>query len=531
MPDKKNDGLRVAIIGAGLGGVAAAVNLKRAGISSFTIFEQSAGPGGTWWDNTYPGAECDIPIAFYSYSFKPHDWARTHASQAEIQAYIQSVIDDYDIGPNLRFNTRVTDAVWDDQRHLYTLTTAAGERMTFNVVISALGLLNVPRYPDWPGLERFCGPKFHTARWEHQHDLAGKDVIVVGIGSTAAQVVPAVAQVAGKVTMFAREPAYVMPKNERFLTEEERKRLSTRWGRLRERARLFWNIERGMSVRNPDSKRQKDTRAAFLRYRDEVFQGRPDLVEKLTPDYPFACKRPVGSTDFFPALTRENVEVVPRAVVSVTPDGVVDHTGVEHKGDVLVMATGFQPWNFLANLNLVGRGGRRVHGVWGDEPDAFLGIQVAGFPNFFMLYGPNTNYFCVTFMLERQAEFIARALKRMIRTGSTAIEVRRSVMDMYNRWVDRALSSKTLEANCNNYYHTATGKNVVTWPWRGTVYLLATRFGGLASFTRRVGEDKTRTRFEPGRSRAAKRSAPDLAEAKLAAMPSQVKETASVLHE
>jgi cation diffusion facilitator CzcD-associated flavoprotein CzcO len=528
MPDKKNE-LSVAIIGAGLGGVAAAVNLQRAGISSFTIFEQSAGPGGTWWDNTYPGAECDIPIAFYSYSFKPHDWARTHASQAEIQAYIQSVIDDYDIGPHLRFNTRVTDAVWDDQRHLYTLTTAAGEKMTFNVVISALGLLNVPRYPDWPGLERFRGPKFHTARWEHQHDLAGKDVIVVGIGSTAAQVVPAVAKIANKVTMFAREPAYVMPKNERFLTQEERKRFGTRWGLLRERARLFWNIERGMSVRNPKSKRQKDMRAAFLSYRDKICQGRPDLTEKMTPDYPFACKRPVGSTDFLPTLTRENVEVVPRAVVSVTPDGVVDHLGDEHRGDVLVMATGFQPWNFLASLNLVGRGGRRVHGVWGDEPDAFLGIQVAGFPNFFLLYGPNTNYFCVTFMLERQAEFIARALKRMVRTGSTAIEVRRSVMDVYNRWVDRALSRKTLEGNCNNYYHTASGKNVVTWPWRGTVYLLATRIGGLASFTRRVGEEKIRTRFEPGRA-TAKGSAP-IAAAKPVAAPEKAKEAEALLSE
>jgi cation diffusion facilitator CzcD-associated flavoprotein CzcO len=491
----------IAIIGAGLGGIAAAVNLKRAGISSFTVFEQSAGPGGTWWDNTYPGAECDIPIVFYAYSFKSYDFRRTHATQAEIQAYIQAVIDEYGIGPHLRFNTRIVEAVWDDQCHHYTLTTAANESMVFNVVVSAVGLLNVPRYPDWPGLEGFRGPKFHTARWEHQHDLTNKHVAVVGIGSSAAQVVPAIAQTAGRVTMFAREPAYVMPKNERALTAAERQRLGGRWGRQIARARLFWQIERGMSVRNPKSRQQQDARAGFLSYRDQIFGDRPDLRDAMTPDYPFACKRPVMSSDLFPALTRDNVKVVPRSVESVTSDGVVDDAGVEHKVDVLVMATGFQPWNFLHTLKLIGRSGRSVHGVWGDEPEAFLGIQMSGFPNFFMMYGPNTNYFCVTFMLERQAEYVTRGVKRMIRARSTAIDVRRGVMDLYNRWVDRALSRKTLEGNCHNYYHSGSGKNVVTWPWRGTVFMLATKLGQLAWVTRRVEQEHKRAHLE--RSRAA----------------------------
>jgi len=493
----------VAIIGAGLGGIAAAVNLKRAGISSFTIFEQSAGFGGTWWDNTYPGAECDIPIAFYAYSFKTYDFPRTHATQAEIQAYIQAVIEEYEIGPHLRFNTRVVEAVWDDQRHHYTLATATNQSMLFDVVVSAVGLLNVPRYPDWPGLESFHGPKFHTARWEHQHDLTNKRVAVVGIGSSAAQVVPAIAKTAGQVTMFAREPAYVVPKNDRVLTPAERARLGGRWGRHIERARMFWQIERGMSVRNPQSQQQRDARAGFLRYRDQVFKDRSDLSDAMTPDYPFACKRPVMSSDLFPSLTRDNVKVVARSVESVTPQGVVDDKGVEHKVDVLVMATGFQPWNFLHTLKLIGRGGRSIHGVWGDEPEAFLGMQMPGFPNFFMMYGPNTNYFCVTFMLERQAEYITRAVKRMIRTRSTAIDVRRSVMDLYNRWVDRALSRKTLEGNCHNYYHSGSGKNVVTWPWRGTVFVLATKFAQLAWVTRRAEQEYKRAHLERGRTASA----------------------------
>jgi cation diffusion facilitator CzcD-associated flavoprotein CzcO len=489
----------VAIIGAGLGGIATAVHLKRAGFA-FTIFEKSAGPGGTWWDNTYPGAECDIEIAFYSYSFMPHDWPRTHASQPEIQAYIQKVIDHFELGPHLRFNTAITTAVWDDQYHHYTLTDGDGNEMKYDAVVAALGLLNVPRYPDWPGLEKFTGPKFHTARWEHQHDLRGKHVAVVGNGSSAAQVVPAIAPVAGHVSMFAREPAYIMFKGERDLTAEERRERSTPLGLKRERARVFMRIEKAMGVRDPQSETQKNMVAAYFNYRDRVFADRPDLREKTTPEYPFACKRPIGSSDLFPALTRENVSLIKRSVAAVNERGVIDTEGVEYPADVLVMATGFQPWNFLATLKLVGRGGREIHGAWGDTSEAFLGIQVAGFPNFFMMYGPNTNYMCVTFMLERQAEYIARAMKRLIKTGATAIDVRRSVQDVYNFFVDRSLSQKTLEGNCHNYYHSASGRNVVTWPWRGTWYALLTNIAGIAQFTRTANGERHPKHLERERS-------------------------------
>jgi len=490
----------IAIIGAGLGGIAAAVNLTRAGITSFTIFEQSAGPGGTWWDNTYPGAECDIDILFYSYSFQPHDWKRTHASQREIQAYVQTVIDRFELTSRIRYGTRIVDAVWDDRKQGYDLTTAGGERMHAGIVVSAVGLLNVPRYPDWPGIETFRGPKFHTARWEHEHDLAGKHVAVVGTGSSAAQVVPAIAPIAGRVTMFSREPAYVLPKNERDLTAGERRRFASGLGRRLARATYFLNIERGMAVRDPQSKRQRDTVARYAHYKDATFAGRPALRAWASPAYPFACKRPVFSSDLYPALLRENVELVPRAVTRVTESGVVDSDGNEYPADVLVMATGFQPWDFLKNFRLVGRAGRTIAGVWGDEPEAFLGMQVAGFPNFFMMYGPNTNFFCVTFMLERQAEYIARAVRRLVRAKATSIDVRRSVMDFYNRHVTRALSKKTLEGDCSNYYHSASGKNVVTWPWWGSVYVILTRLGGLACYTRRATAETAPRHLEPERS-------------------------------
>jgi cation diffusion facilitator CzcD-associated flavoprotein CzcO len=504
----------VAIIGAGLGGIAAAVQLKRAGVTNFTILEKSAGPGGTWWDNTYPGAECDVEIAFYAYSFMPHDWPRTHASQPEIQAYIQAVIEHFELTPHLRFNTAIASAVWDDQRHFYTLTDAGGTVMQFDAVVAALGLLNVPRYPDWPGLERFTGPKFHTARWEHQHDLRGKHVAVVGNGSSAAQVVPAIAPVAGHVSMFAREPAYVMYKGERPLTDDERRRRRTAFGRLKERARVFWRIERAMSVRDPQSAMQRNMREVFYTYRDRVFADRPDLRAVVAPDYPFACKRPIASSDLLPALTRENVTLIPKGVVSVTERGLVDTDSVEYPVDAIVMSTGFQPWNFLATLKVIGRGGREIHGVWGDQPEAFLGIQVAGFPNFFLMYGPNTNYMCVTFMLERQAEYIARAMRRLMRERATAIDVRRSVMDAYNVLVEHSLSKKTLEGNCHNYYHSASGRNVVTWPWRGTFYALATRLCGLALFTRRATAERHPQHLELERSSTLPEVAPAIAGAR-----------------
>ncbi len=493
----------VAIVGAGLGGIAAGVHTKLAGVTSLTIFEQSAGPGGTWWDNTYPGIECDIEIAYYGFSFAPREWKRTHASGAEIQAYVQSVIDEFGLAPHMRYGTRVEEAVWNDIEHFYTVTTTAGEKLKFDVVVSALGLLNNPRYPTWPGLESFAGPKFHTARWEHQHDLTGKRVAVVGVGSTASQVVPAIASIAGEVKLFVREPAYVMPKNERDLSDTDRRRLKSGWGRRRERAKLFIRFERAMSVRNPKSKMQHTARAAYAAYRDRVFAGRADLRALMSPKYPFACKRPILSTNFLPSLTRDNVHLVPRGVVSVTERGVVDDAGVEHAADVLVMATGFQPWNFLSTLRLIGTRGRNIHGVWGDQPEAYLGLQVSGFPNFFMMYGPNTNFMCVTFMLERQAEYIARAIKRLQRENVTAIDVRQSVMDLYNWAVRRALSGNAIEANCHSYYHTATGKNVVTWPWWSAVYFVLTRLGRLAQTTRRAGAERVPTHLPLDRSTTA----------------------------
>ena len=478
----------VTIIGGGFGGIAVAVKLRRAGIENFTLFEKSAGLGGTWWDNVYPGAEVDVGSHLYSYSFHRHDWTRTHAGQAELQQYLEEVVDTFDLRPHLRLETAVTRAEWDDTTHSYTVSLADGETFTSQVVISAVGLLNVARYPDWPGLEDFKGPKFHTSRWEQQHDLEGKRVALVGTGSTAAQVLPAIAPVAAHVTLFQREPGWVIPKGDRDFTDEERVKFSSPLNYRRERLRLLWQIERGQirgSIHRPGTKVNALRESQCRAYMDAVFNDRPDLLKMVTPQYPYPGKRPVLSGTFYPALLRDNVELVPHAVASVTETGIVDDAGVERPVDVLVMATGFQPTNYLSTFDVIGRNGVSLQQTWNGEPSAFLGITVPGFPNFYILYGPNTNGGEIVSHLERQSEFVVRALRRMKTGKVTAIEVRQRPYELYNRWLERSMR-KTAWVVSNNYYKTPSGRVVTQWPYGTLLYGVLTKLLGRISETTRT---------------------------------------------
>ena len=470
-----NGAPRVAIIGAGVGGIAMAVWLKRRGLDNFTVFEQSSGPGGTWWDNRYPGAEVDIPSALYTYSFMSHDWARTHATAPEIQLYIEAVIDTFAIRPHLRFQTAVREIVWDQAAHRYTLRTADGNAHEFEFVVSALGTLNHPRVPDWPGLADFAGASFHTARWNHDVDLAGKRVAVVGTGSTAAQVVPAIAPIAAHVTLFQREAGWVLPKGEHDYNARERERLS-RSALLRRyrRLRTLWTIERMGSSRDLGSKRNTRAHDAALAHITASIDD-PAVRDAVTPTSPFYCKRPVLASTFYAALTRENVTVVPRAVERISATGVIDAAGIEREVDVLVIATGFQPTNYLATLDVVGVGGRSIHEVWGTEPRAFMGLAVPGFPNFFMMYGPNTNAGSIMFSLERQAEWIGRLVRRAAGRPGSAFEVRSSFFRRFNGWVDKGNEGKAWSSGCNNYYRSPGGRVVTQWPYSHTLYAILTR--------------------------------------------------------
>jgi cation diffusion facilitator CzcD-associated flavoprotein CzcO len=478
----------VTIVGGGFGGIAAAVKLKRAGITTFTIYEKSEGIGGTWRDNVYPGAEVDVGSHLYSFSFRRNDWSRTHARQAELQRYLEDVVDEFGLRPHLRLGTEVRSATWDEKTHTYTIHLANGETFASQVLISAVGLLNVPRYPDWPGLEEFQGPKFHTARWEHQHELSGKRIAIVGTGSTSSQLVPALAPIAGHVTLFQREPGWVIPKGDRDFTSEERSTLSRRLAYRRQRLRLLWQIERGQirgSIHRPGTKVNARREEQCRGYIDHVFKDRPDLRRMVTPDYPYPGKRPILTGTFYPALLRDNVELVPHAVTSVTPHGIVDAQGVEHPADVLVMATGFQPTHYLATLDIVGCRGVSLQEFWHGEPRAFLGMTVPGFPNFYMLYGPNTNGGEIISHLERQAEYVVRSLRRMTAGGITAIEVRQRAYELFNWWLQRGMT-RTAWVVANNYYKAPSGRVVTQWPYGSLLY------GALTKLLGRVSES-TRT--------------------------------------
>ncbi len=478
----------VVVIGAGFGGIAAGVKLKRSGFHRFTIYESSHGVGGTWWDNTYPGAEVDVHSNLYRFSFKPYDWIRTHARQPELQAYIDETVDQFGLRPHLRLGVTVQSATWDDQRHLWTVRTDDDGVVECHVVISAVGFLNVPRYPDWPGLDEFGGPTFHTSRWEHDQDLTDKVVAVVGTGSTATQVVPAIQPDVRTLYLFQREPGWVMPKGEREFTAAERCQRGRPWRRALDRAALRYTLERGLigaATFRPGTNLHGKRQQTCLDYIAREFADRPDLAKAVTPSYPYPGKRPVIASTFYPALKAHNVELVPRAVSRVTRTGIVDADGVERRVDVIVLATGFEAADYLARVRITGRRGETLQEHWAGEPRAYLGITVPDFPNFFMLYGPGTNGGELVSMLEAQAEYAVRALNRMTRRRVSAVEVRPVFEALWFVWLQSKMEG-TSWTMASNYFRSSTGRIVTQWPSGNMVYRVATKvLGSVSEATRR----------------------------------------------
>jgi cation diffusion facilitator CzcD-associated flavoprotein CzcO len=480
----------VIVVGAGLGGIAAGVTMRKAHIGSFTIYEKSDSPGGTWHDNRYPGCEVDVGSYLYSYSFKQNfPWSRTHAKQPEILRYIESVIDDYMLRPHLRLGVAVQSAVWDESRHMYEVQLSDGSHDACHVLISAVGFLNVPKYPDWPGLEDFEGPRLHTFHWDPDVDLLGKKVAIVGTGSTGTQIAPEIADLAETLYVFQREPGWIIPKGDRDYTEEELLAFHHRLARRKARVKLFALLEVtnfARAIHRPGTKVNQKLEKICRDFIAAELADRPDLRTAVTPSYPFPGKRPVFNSTFYRSLKADNVVLVPKAVTEITADGVVDADGVKHDVDVLILAMGFQPANYLATMTIAGRDGRTLHELWDGEPCAFLGLMVPGFPNFFMLYGPNTNGGEIVYFLEHQSRFAVRAMRRMMRTGATSVEVRRRAFQRYNRWIQGKMAG-TAWVVSNNYYKASTGKIVTQWPYGALFYgLLTNVLGGIALKGRRL---------------------------------------------
>ena len=465
----------VAIVGGGLSGLATAIQLVRAGVRSFTVVEQSDGVGGTWRDNTYPGAACDVPSHLYSFSFAPKtDWSRRFAGQPEILDYAEDLVDRFHLGPHLQLGTTVTSAHFDesDDRWHLRLRDATGERgIVADTVVFACGQLNRPHLPDVEGLDRFAGPSWHSARWDHSVDLAGRRVAVVGTGASAIQFVPPVAAAASSTTVFQRSPNYVAPKKDRAYPVAVRQALR-RIGPLRTGYRwwIYWGLEARWVTFRRDGWAGRKLQQLFRQgIRAEVVNDRlPEHA--VVPDYPVGCKRILISNDWYPALLRPDVTVVDSPVVRVEPDAVVTADGERHAADVLIYGTGFATTSFLSHIPVTGTGGRSLADTWSDGAHAYLGSAIAGFPNCYVLYGPNTNlgHNSILFMVERQLNLVLQALATQTRAArgpaGATVSVREQAYARDDLRTQRLMGRTAWAGSCTSWYKDAAGRVTNNWP-------------------------------------------------------------------
>ncbi|CAN0266582.1 unnamed protein product, partial [Phaeothamnion confervicola] len=395
---------RIIIIGAGGGGLCMGMQLKRAGINDFVMLDKAAGLGGTWWHNTYPGAECDVQSHLYSFSFEPkNDWSRPFAGQEEILGYFQSCADKYALNEHLRFNTQVQALRWLDARSLWQVETDKGEVLEAQVVVSALGMFNKLVWPKIPGIADFKGTYFHSARWNHAHDLADQRVGVIGVAASAIQFAPEIAPKAKQLSLFQRTANWVVPKANQPYSEEQLafyRRYPEEVQKSRDETYRVWNSLCTFQDKAVMADIERAGLAALAQVRDE------ETRRKLTPNHPFGCRRPLFSDVYYPIFNRDNVALVTAEIERVTAKGILTADGVEHELDTIVYSTGFETTTYLNALDVSGRDGVHLRDAWSDGAQAYLGITTSGFPNMFMLYGPNTNQGCILFMLEQQVQYI-----------------------------------------------------------------------------------------------------------------------------
>jgi cation diffusion facilitator CzcD-associated flavoprotein CzcO len=458
---------RVGIIGAGAAGLCMAIQLLDAGIDSFTIFERSDGVGGTWRDNTYPGAACDVPSHLYSLSFAPKtDWTRKFPEQPEILEYFESLVPRFGLEPHLRLGTGVESATWDDATCTWTLRTTTGEESTFDVVVSGLGQLNVPNIPDIAGLDSFDGTVFHSARWDHDHDLRGERIAVIGIGASAIQFVPQVAKQARQLTLFQRSVNYVVPKPDREFRAWERWLLAN--VPLLQRAyreSIYWRFEARFALMRKNSRLGRLVEQRFSKSMSGLVSPRlPE--EAIVPDYTPGCRRLLIANDWYPTLLKPHVQVVTDGVEKITAHGIVTTGGEEFPVDTIIFGTGFRTTEFLSPVDIRGRSGVALRDVWADGAFAHLGLAVPGFPNLFMLYGPNTNlgHNSILFMIEQQVGHIRALLAEMGRRGSRAVEPTSEAMARYQSEIDEASARTVWAEDCQSWYKTESGRITNNWP-------------------------------------------------------------------
>jgi cation diffusion facilitator CzcD-associated flavoprotein CzcO len=484
-------GLRVAIVGSGFAGLGMAIRLKQMGVASLTVYEAASDIGGTWRDNAYPGAACDIPSLLYSFSFAPNpSWTRTFGSQPEILAYLKRCAREHGIEPLIRCNARVAAARFDDDARVWRLdivsspppsrathgrdatypATGVGplhETVEVDVVIAANGPLSRPALPDIAGIDRFQGALFHSARWNHDYSLEGKTVAVIGTGASAVQFVPRIAAAVARLHVFQRTPPWIMPRPDRSVAQGTRRlfRLVPLAQRLARWA-LYWRHEaRALAfVVNPKWM-QAPTRFAKSYLARRVPD--PVLRAKLMPDYTLGCKRVLLSSDYYPTLAQPHVDLVTTPIREIVADGLVTEDGRRYPVDAIICGTGFDAADAGAPFPVIGARGADLDARWRAEgPQAYLGASIAGFPNFFMMIGPNTGlgHNSMIFMIESHIAYIASCLSLLCRRGARTMEVRGEVQRAYNEWLEQAFQGTVWMSGCRSWYLSKSGKNTTLWP-------------------------------------------------------------------
>ncbi|ONM48562.1 flavin-containing monooxygenase [Nocardia donostiensis] len=456
----------ILIIGAGFGGIGMAIELRRNGFDDITILERADDLGGVWRDNTYPGAACDVPSPLYSYSFEPKpDWPQRYSGRGAIHDYLHGVAQRSGVLDAIRFGVSVTDAEFDEPTGRWTVHTADGDSRVVDVLISAVGQLSRPVMPDIPGIDTFAGPSFHSAQWEHDVELTGTRVACIGTGASAVQFIPEIQPRVAHLTLFQRTPAWVLPKFDTDYTPIQHNLFARLPGALQAERFGWWALMEFLSlglVEAPVIARLVQ-RVASRHLAKQVED--PQLRAALTPSYPVGCKRALFSNDYYPALTQSNVRVETAAITEITPVGVRSADGTLHEVDAIIYGTGFKGTEFLWPMHIHGRSGRALSQVWADGAHAYYGVSVPGFPNLFLLYGPNTNLGVgsIIYMLEAQARYIRQAVQLLADRPGHCLDVRADREAEFNSALQERLD-RTPWNFCSSWYRNAAGRITNNWP-------------------------------------------------------------------
>ena len=469
----------IVIVGSGFAGLCMAIRLKQAGFHRFVILEKNEDLGGTWRDNHYPGCACDVPSHMYSFSFELNpDWSAMFAPQREIWAYLRRCADSYGVTAHIRYGRTVQGMEWDDRARRWSVVTSLGEVYQARAVVSGVGALHVPSIPDIPGAEEFTGRAFHSAEWDHSGSFSGQRVAVIGTGASAIQFIPEIAKQAAQVHVFQRTPPWIHPRPDFPIPPAVRATFAAAPLTMRAfRDGIYWMLELRALGFAVHPRLMAPLRQMAERHIERQISD-PALRAKVTPDYTIGCKRILLSSTYYPALTRPNVSLITDPVTRITTTGLACADGSSHDADVIIYGTGFRTVEAMTELNVAGRDGIKLQDVWRDGAEAYHGITVAGFPNFFLLLGPNTGlgHNSVVFMIESQVQHVLACLRLLARKDRETLEVRASAVRRFNDGVQRRLHRAVWSAGgCSSWYLDAGGVNRALWPGFSFEYWARTR--------------------------------------------------------